>query len=163
MCPLECEISYFFLPPPLFPLHLKNKHMKHEVWGSADASSRRAYVCVGALGLLRRWDGGSVGWSAGGWGGLGKIENSCDLFFPPRSLSIILFSSLSLLRFFQRRTLKEVKLQPPCGFVELPPPTENSLKRLAEPDGHTPFPLLYGCGCFSTRRDLGAVLSNILW
>lgn len=85
--------TFFF---PFSPLHLENKHMKCEVWGSADTKCCVCMcvcecVCVG-------WGGGTaetVGWGRLGWsswsGGAhwGKIENSCDLFFP------LLFQSFS--------------------------------------------------------------------
>lgn len=62
MCSLECGAPPH-PHPSFFPSHLENKHMKREVWNSADRVGCMCVwvcVCVREMGLLRRWD--CVGW-----------------------------------------------------------------------------------------------------
>ena len=75
----SCILWNLEFPFPLFPLDIENKHMKCEVWGSANSSKLCVYVCC-VTWIVEEVGRNRVGWSI--WSRWGKIENSCDLFFP---------------------------------------------------------------------------------
>lgn len=124
MCSLECGGPPH---PSFFPSHLENKHMKREVWNSADrVGCMCVWVCVcqgdGAaeeVGLRRlagvlevegeRWE---------------NIENSCDLFF-------ISFSNHSL-PCAAYRSLEVCRMRPSYDTGESPNIQKKVIKRCQE-------------------------------
>lgn len=119
---VSCGISFFSYSP--YTQKINTWNVRSGAQQTASSVCVYVCVCVGVVGLLRRW----MGWGGVGLAGVlgvgvcwGKLENSCDLFFP------LLFQSFSpeqpALLSSELRSL-----QSEASTSTWPPPAEQSLK-----------------------------------